>query len=345
MCGNGVRCLATRAVLQRRWHTVKHLETCFTPLHAWRENRMSAERLNMEGNGVKHASSCCADSLAPAVACGIGCRAARRDPPASAHARRPSNAARGHQPAGDGWESAIEPPPPCPKCGSLALWQDILGGWHCQHCEGAKFQRSLPRRAGCLASEGRPASRIRQGEAVTSKGRAEPPAWPLTAWTVWRRFRTSDCEGRLRSRCRAQGEPGNATVQRVAATRPQEATAVQRQNRIEQAAPRRRREAPARSRPWAWTTARAENRQQGIDETAGKTIIPLSAKHRRPARAEYPYLGLCDGFPTNRPPGRGIRAHNQATIRIGGEQGGAAASTAIKRVSRPAVFLGSKPHE
>ena len=46
-------------------------------------------------------------------------------------------------PVGDGWESAIEPPPPCPKCGSLELWQDILGGWHCQHCDGAKFQRSL----------------------------------------------------------------------------------------------------------------------------------------------------------------------------------------------------------
>ena len=36
--------------------------------------------------------------------------------------------------------------------------------------------------------------------------------------------------------------------------------------------------------------------------------------------------------------GRGIRAHNQAMIRIGGEQGRAATLVAFNRVSRPAVF-------
>jgi len=42
----------------------------------------------------------------------------------------------------------------------------------------------------------------------------------------------------------------------------------------------------------------------------------------------------------NQAPGRGIRARNQAVIRIGGEQGRAATRVAVQRVSRPAVFLG-----
>ena len=46
-------------------------------------------------------------------------------------------------PAGGVWESAIEPPPPCPKCGSLELWQDFGGKWHCQHCEPEKFRQGL----------------------------------------------------------------------------------------------------------------------------------------------------------------------------------------------------------
>ena len=153
-----------------------------------------------------------ADSLAPAVACGIGCRAARRDPPASAHARRPSNAARGHPARGRRLGISNRAPAAVPK----VRFPGIVAGYFGRVAlpalrSGEVSTKPAPRRAGCLASEGRPASRIRQGEAVTSKGRAEPSAWPLTAWTVWRRLRTSDCEGRLRSRCRAQGEPGNAT--------------------------------------------------------------------------------------------------------------------------------------
>ncbi len=44
-------------------------------------------------------------------------------------------------------------------------------------------------------------------------------------------------------------------------------------------------------------------------------------------------------------PGRGIRARNQAAIRIGGEQGRAATCVASYRVSRPAVFLGGSHDE
>lgn len=36
---------------------------------------------------------------------------------------------------------------PCPKCGKLELWQNILGGWRCEHCDpqpqrAVRFQRS-----------------------------------------------------------------------------------------------------------------------------------------------------------------------------------------------------------
>lgn len=34
-------------------------------------------------------------------------------------------------------------PDPCPKCGSLELWWDLLGGVHCQHCGGDVFRRGL----------------------------------------------------------------------------------------------------------------------------------------------------------------------------------------------------------
>lgn len=32
--------------------------------------------------------------------------------------------------------------PPCPSCGSLELWQDLLGGWHCQRCNAVALLRS-----------------------------------------------------------------------------------------------------------------------------------------------------------------------------------------------------------
>jgi hypothetical protein len=39
--------------------------------------------------------------------------------------------------------SDIEPPPPCPVCGSLELWQDMLVRSRCQRCEVEKFYRAL----------------------------------------------------------------------------------------------------------------------------------------------------------------------------------------------------------
>ena len=41
------------------------------------------------------------------------------------------------------WEDLSAFPHPCPTCGSLELWEDALGGWHCQRCERATFERGL----------------------------------------------------------------------------------------------------------------------------------------------------------------------------------------------------------
>ncbi len=42
--------------------------------------------------------------------------------------------------------------PPCPTCGSLDLWQTIVGNWRCQHCDAAALEksRSLAERAARL---------------------------------------------------------------------------------------------------------------------------------------------------------------------------------------------------
>jgi hypothetical protein len=62
------------------------------------------------------------------------------------------------------WEECIEPPSPCPKCGCLMVWWDVLGGQHCMICEKpkhavekaaelrelAKRLRQFPKRASSL---------------------------------------------------------------------------------------------------------------------------------------------------------------------------------------------------
>ena len=39
------------------------------------------------------------------------------------------------------WDEATEPGDPCPVCGSLEKWWDILGGEHCQQCEHATLDK------------------------------------------------------------------------------------------------------------------------------------------------------------------------------------------------------------
>ena len=41
------------------------------------------------------------------------------------------------------WEDLPTLPDPCPKCGSLELWQTVAGTWRCQRCERAAFERGL----------------------------------------------------------------------------------------------------------------------------------------------------------------------------------------------------------
>ena len=41
------------------------------------------------------------------------------------------------------FEDLPEPGNPCPKCGSLEYWTDLLGGRHCQHCDGDLLRRGL----------------------------------------------------------------------------------------------------------------------------------------------------------------------------------------------------------
>ena len=42
----------------------------------------------------------------------------------------------------DGRDDEVAPPPPCPKCGSLDLWQTVAGNWRCQHCDATAWRRS-----------------------------------------------------------------------------------------------------------------------------------------------------------------------------------------------------------
>ncbi len=53
-----------------------------------------------------------------------------------------------------------EPGEPCPKCGSLEAWWDLLGGQHCQHCDGERLRRSfdLAERAEAVQGVKRPST-------------------------------------------------------------------------------------------------------------------------------------------------------------------------------------------
>ena len=43
-----------------------------------------------------------------------------------------------------GWAvDAVDPPAPCPVCGSMELWLDMLGRYRCQHCEANQFRRAM----------------------------------------------------------------------------------------------------------------------------------------------------------------------------------------------------------
>ena len=73
-----------------------------------------------------------------------------------------------------------------------------------------------------------------------------------------------------------------------------------------------------------------------IDFPAEVAIMTLDGwQHPRPSRASNPLEGSEMSSTKQQTQGRGIRAFVQAVIRIGGEQGNAASSNALNRVSRP----------
>ena len=65
------------------------------------------------------------------------------------------------------WDECIEPPDPCPACGSLMFWWDVLGGQHCMICEEPKYSadkaEELREMAKRLRQFPRRASSCRQG--------------------------------------------------------------------------------------------------------------------------------------------------------------------------------------
>lgn len=47
-------------------------------------------------------------------------------------------------------DEVIDPPDPCPECGTLELWQTLAGNWRCLRCDPPKKSRQLMRRAAHL---------------------------------------------------------------------------------------------------------------------------------------------------------------------------------------------------
>lgn len=46
-----------------------------------------------------------------------------------------------------------DPPDPCPKCGTLELWQSLVGNWRCLRCDPPTKARRLRERAARMKSD------------------------------------------------------------------------------------------------------------------------------------------------------------------------------------------------
>ena len=146
------------------------------PPHRTRSEKTEmSNQTHIVGNGVGHAPCCptpaawpppwlvspAAESSSPAPAS----PAVASEP--AGPATPPKSTSGPAEGDGDGWDSAIEPAPACPRCGSLELWWDVWGGQHCQHCqaEGHRWSQQLAERAARLRKiarqTGRPQTRRR----------------------------------------------------------------------------------------------------------------------------------------------------------------------------------------
>ena len=75
---------------------------------------------------------------------------------------------------------AIEPPDPCPECGSLEMWWDIGERIHCMNCEPDGWRRSeeLTQVVARLRTQAKEAAArgLKRPEAATESRRARGPA-------------------------------------------------------------------------------------------------------------------------------------------------------------------------
>jgi len=55
--------------------------------------------------------------------------------------------ARWDEPEAQDSIQVIDPPDPCPKCGTLELWQSLAGNWRCLRCDPPTNARRLRERA------------------------------------------------------------------------------------------------------------------------------------------------------------------------------------------------------
>ena len=49
----------------------------------------------------------------------------------------PNEGATGEHRSTSNWDTAIEPPPPCPRCGTLCMWWNHQGKARCMDCDPA----------------------------------------------------------------------------------------------------------------------------------------------------------------------------------------------------------------
>jgi len=79
--------------------------------------------------------------------------------------------------AGAGWDDAIDPAPPCEKCGGILRWIDAAGGMHCPTCSPSRTADRLRR----LANQARARYRVDR-QAIPSGDPRAPAPWRLPPW-------------------------------------------------------------------------------------------------------------------------------------------------------------------
>ena len=61
----------------------------------------------------------------------------------AAREAEPAESRPGAVPEAIRWEDCLDPPDPCPECGTLELWQTLSGNWRCLRCDPPIVARRL----------------------------------------------------------------------------------------------------------------------------------------------------------------------------------------------------------